>query len=120
MNRTALIAASLVTAGGITAALLHDPEPPYTGAWYATIRTNNCNPALIRSLTDTRPGADKTTFCSTLRQSNDGKKSIIKWRGDMPPPPVGPLIQDGPMTHEDALVFFAGPDWTEPPPEPEE
>jgi len=51
---------------------------------------------------------------ATCRKSLDGSLVVVKWEGATP----APLIGAPQYTHAEALALMAGPEWSEPDPEP--
>lgn len=49
----------------------------------------------------------------TVRKSNDGTLTFVKWEGDITPPSVEALTSKiGPYNYEEMLEILNGPEWT--------
>jgi hypothetical protein len=48
----------------------------------------------------------------TLRKSINGKKTFVKWHGDMPQCLLSLITKEGPYTHEGMLTILSKPQWT--------
>jgi hypothetical protein len=54
----------------------------------------------------------KETSIDTIRKSNDGEKTFVKWDGDIIPSSVQNLTtKEGPYTYDEILVILSTPEW---------
>ena len=55
------------------------------------------------------------TSSDTLRKSIDGKKTFVKWDGDIVPSFVDYLTtKEGPYSYSEIIEILAGPEWSSP------
>jgi hypothetical protein len=54
----------------------------------------------------------KETSIETIRKSNDGEKTFVKWDGNLIPSSVQSLTtKEGPYTYDEILVILSTPEW---------